>query len=133
MSTEENKRLVVRLFSEAMNNKNPEVVDEIISLSYVNHGFPNTNPGIEGFKEIIEQFTKTFPDMHIDQEVVMAENDMVATKGTWKGTHKGDFMGIAATGKEVEVSFMDMWKFKDGKAVENWVQMDMAGLMQQLR
>ena len=132
MTEEENKKLLIRLFSEGINKKNTEVLDEIISPTYVNHGFPDTNPGIAGFREIVENFTSTFPDINIDFDTIIAEGDMVATMGSWKGTHQGNFMGVSATGKEVHVTFMDMWKFKEGKAIENWVFMDIPGLMQQL-
>jgi predicted ester cyclase len=46
----------------------------------------------------------------------------VANRGTFTGTHQGEFMGIPATGKQVTVKFMDMWRVQDGRAVENWVR-----------
>ncbi|HMD00629.1 MAG TPA: ester cyclase, partial [Ferruginibacter sp.] len=63
---------------------------------------------------------------------VAGDGDIVATRGEWTGTHSGDFMNTPATGKKVKVKYMDMWRLEDGKAVENWVQMDMPGLWQQL-
>jgi predicted ester cyclase len=48
------------------------------------------------------------------------------------GTHRGEFMGIPATNKSVKVSYIDLWRVENGKFVENWVQLDMLGLMQQL-
>ena len=77
-------------------------------------------------------FLTAFPDFHVTLEDVIAEGDKVASRGVWRGTHQGNFMGIPATGKSVAVSYSDIWRFENGKAVENWVQMDMLGLMQQL-
>jgi predicted ester cyclase len=81
---------------------------------------------------MIGMFTDAFPDMRITVEEVIGEGEKVATRGTWSGTHKGSFMGVAATGKSVKIGYIDMWRFENGRAVENWVQMDMLGLMQQL-
>lgn len=132
MSTEANKSLVRRGFEQGMNKRNLNVFDEILAPSYVNHDMPTPQPGPAGMKQVLAMFTGAFPDMQITISAVLGEGDAVATRGSWKGTHRGEFMGIPATGKAVDVKFMDMWRFENGKAVENWVQMDMLGLMQQL-
>jgi predicted ester cyclase len=56
----------------------------------------------------------------------------VVTRGVFAGTHRGDFMGIPATGRKVSIKYLDIWRLENGKAKENWVQMDMLGMMQQL-
>jgi steroid delta-isomerase-like uncharacterized protein len=132
MSTEENKRVVKRLFSEVMNNRNFSVVNEVFDERSIHHGFTYPVVGPDGFKELLNQFVSGFPDMHLEVEKAIAEDDMVVTRGSWTGTHQGDFMGIPGTGKSVKVGYMDMWRMENGKCMENWVQMDIAGLMQQL-
>ena len=77
-------------------------------------------------------FRAAFPDLHVTLEDVFGEGDKVATRGYFTGTHQGEFNGIPATGKQVKVSYIDLWRLENGKAVDNWVQMDMIGLMQQL-
>jgi predicted ester cyclase len=132
MSTEQNKKNIQRLFNEGMNEKKFQILDELISEKYVNHGIPNAPQGVKGFKAIIELFTNAFPDMKINVQEIIADGDSVATRGYFTGTHKGDFNGIGATGKKVRVDYIDFWKMSSGKAVENWVQMDNVGLMQQI-
>jgi len=132
MSTQENKRVVLRLFNEAMNNRNLSILDEVFAPRSVHHGFNYPVVGPHGFRELLEQFFNGFPDMNIEVEKAVAEDDFVATKGTWTGTHDGNFMGIARTGKSVKIGYIDMWRMENGKCAENWVQMDIAGLMQQL-
>ena len=132
MSAEQNKQAVIRLFREGMNKRDFSVAEEIIGDSYVNHGFPGMPAGMEGFRQILNNFITAFPDMQIMQEEVVAEGETVAARGKWTGTNTGGFMGMPPTQKKVEVAFMDFWRFSDGKAVENWVQMDMPALMQQL-
>ena len=132
MSLEENKALLRRVFEEAMNKGNLSVIDELIAPNYVNYSLPLPTPGPEGFKQIIGMFRSGFPYFNITIDDEFAEGDKVGTRGTWHGTHRGEFMGIAPTGKEVTVAYIDIWRVENGKFVENWVQMDMMGLMQQL-
>ncbi|HKY54458.1 MAG TPA: ester cyclase [Anaerolineales bacterium] len=132
MSTEENKNLVRRIFEEGLNQNKPLVFDELIAPSYVNHDFPAPSPGLEGFKMVIGVFRAAFPDMHVTLEEELAEGDKVITRGYFTGTHKGDFQGIPPTGKQIKVKYIDVWRVENGKLVENWVQMDQLGLMQQL-
>lgn len=132
MSTEGNKAAVRRVFEEGINRGETAAIDELIGPAYVNHNLPAPAPGAEGFKQVIQMFRAAFPDLRATPEDVLAEGNQVATRGTFRGTHLGDFMGVAATGKQVAVAYIDIWRVENGKLVENWVQMDMLGLMQQL-
>jgi steroid delta-isomerase-like uncharacterized protein len=126
MATEQNKKIIQRLFKEVMNEQKFNLIDEFISNSFINHGLPNSKPGQAGFREILQMMTKAFPDMKVTAEQYVAEGDSVATRGYWTGTHNSDFMNFPATGKKVKVAYVDFWKITNGKITENWVQMDMA-------
>ena len=65
-------------------------------------------------------------------EQEFADGDYVMHRGYTTATHKGEFQGIAPTGKQVKLNTLDIWRVENGKAVENWVQMDLLGLMQQI-
>jgi predicted ester cyclase len=132
MSTETNKKIVHRIFEEGINQNKPGVFDEVIAATYVNHDFPVPAHGAEGFKMVIGMFKAGFPDLNVILENTLAEGERVASQGYFSGTHQGEFNGIPATGKSVKVKYIDLWRIENGKAVENWVQMDMIGLMQQL-
>jgi predicted ester cyclase len=132
MSTQENKTLVRRIFEEGINQNKPDVFDELIASTYVNYNFPAPAPGVEGFKMVIGLFRAAFPDIQITLEEELAEGDKVSTRGYFTGTHTGDFQGIPATGKQVKVPYIDIWRVANGQLVENWVQMDQLGMMQQL-
>jgi steroid delta-isomerase-like uncharacterized protein len=134
MSTlqEQNKSLVHRFFEVGINENKLDILDEIIASNYVNHDLPAPAPGPEGLRQVVSMFKAGFPDLHATVEATIAEGDRVATRGTITGTHNGPFMNIPPTGKSVKVPFTDIWRIENGKAVENWVQMDMLGLMQQL-
>lgn len=132
MSAEENKALILRGFEEGINEGDDAVFDEVISPGYVNHDMPAPTPGPEGFKQVIGMFRAAFPDLHVEVEDVIGEGGMVCTRGTMRGAHRGEFMGVPATGNSVAVSYIDIWRIEGGKAMENWVRMDMMGMMQQL-
>jgi steroid delta-isomerase-like uncharacterized protein len=131
MSTDQNKEIIRRGFEEGINKRNYAYFDETIGENYVNHMMPQAT-GPEGLKQIVGGFVAGFPDMQITVEDLIAEGDRVATRGFWRGTHTGDFMGIPATGREVTLPYIDVWRLENGKAVENWVSMDMMAMMKQL-
>src|SRR5215216_3844008 len=67
---------------------------------------------------------ESFPDLSITVEDVMAEGDRVAARVVMRGTHRGEFQGIAPTGKRVEVKAIDMFRISNGKIVEHWGHAD---------
>ena len=132
MSTETNKKIILRIFNEGFSQGKFEVFDELISDKFVNHGIPNAPTGINGFRTIVRQFLNAFPDLKINVEQIIAEGDTVACRGFATGTHDGEFMGVQATGRKVRFQFVDFWKLSNGRCTENWVQMDISGVMQQI-
>ena len=132
MSTEENKA-VLRRNEEAFNKGDLAIADETIAPNYVYHGSGGQElKGPEGFKQIITMMRTAFPDLHMTVEDVVAEGDKVAHRLIIRGTHKGELMGIAPTGKQVTVPGANIAHFEGGKQVEVWCTMDLLGMMQQL-
>lgn len=80
----------------------------------------------------IELFEAAFPKYELIAEDMVAEDDKVAVRATFRGTHKGEFFGIAPTGKAVSVSLMLIYRIANGKIVEHWMNADQLSLMQQL-
>lgn len=132
MGTVENQQLVREMFERAINQRDESVFEEFIDQGYVNFDMPLPEPGPAGMKALLGSFFAAFPDMRIVVEQTVGEDDLVCTRGYFEGTHDGDFMGVPATGNKVNVKYMDMWRLADGKGVENWVRLDMLGLMQQI-
>lgn len=133
MSTEENKALTRRIFEEGVNQNKPSVFDELFAPNFAIHDAPfGAQRGPEGFRQLIGMFRTGFPDLRVTIEEELAEGDRVIHRGYATATHKGDFQGIPPTGKQVKINYIDIWRVANGKMVENWVQMDLLGLMQQL-
>ena len=131
--SEANKTVSRRLVDEAFNQGKVDVIEELVAPTFVNHD-PATgdSKGPQGTRELIEGYRTAFPDITITVEEQIAEGDLVATRWTAKGTHKGELMGIAPTGKESTVTGVTIDKIKDGKIVESWNNWDTLGMMQQL-
>jgi steroid delta-isomerase-like uncharacterized protein len=95
-------------------------------------------PGIEGAtgkEAVLNQFQALrtgFPDFTMNLEDMIAEGDRVFIRATMRGTHKGDFVGMPGTGKQIEVPCGDFVRIVNGKAVEHWGVTDTGTMMQQL-
>ena len=133
MSTEENKALVRREYEQGVNPKNFRVRDEVLADNFVAH-FPGHAPihGIEAFREFTSAFFTAFPDLKAAIEDLVAEGDKVAVRQTWRGTHTSDFLRIPPTGKQVTFTSIEVYRVSGGKLAEEWVELDMLGLLQQL-
>ena len=130
---EENKAACKRFYSEAVNQGDFELFDELVSEDFVEHEvFPGLGTDRDSVREFFKMMRTAFPDLKFDVEFMLAEGDRVAAYLTMSGTHKGEFMGMPATGKRFEVACVDIIRMKDGKAVEHWGATDSMKMMQQL-
>jgi predicted ester cyclase len=113
MTLEENKT-IVRKFVEAYNKQNLDLADEFVTSDYVDPDYPQLQ-GLEGLKQMMNMFFKAFPDFHETIEGIIAEEDMVWVHLTYTGTHTGDWMGLAPTGKKITCKAIDIYRIVDGK------------------
>ena len=133
MSAEENRTLILKVIEEVWNRGDLEAVDRYFADDYVDHApLPGQAPGPEGYRAAVAAIREAFPDLHLTLEDIFGEGDKVAFRYTMEGTHRGDFMGIARTGKPVSVGGMIIARIAEGKAVERWANLDTLSLMQQL-
>ncbi len=132
MSAEENSALYHRYIEEVFNKKNLPFIDENFAPDWVNHHGPTGSETLEEFKQRMTKTFATFPDLHFTVEDVVAEGDKVAARWTARGTHMGEFMGIAPTGKQVTIVGTGYIRFEGSKMVEDWTLHDALGMMQQL-
>lgn len=86
----------------------------------------------EELKQHVAFFEAAFPQYELIAEDMIAEGDKVAVRAIFKGTHKGDLMGIAPTGKQVTLPFIIVYRIAGDKIVEHWMSVDQLSLMQQL-
>ena len=131
--SEANKALFRRFIQEVINEKNTDKMDILIGENWLDHNPPpGAAPGVEGMKQMMGMFFAAFPDLNVTIDQLIAEGDIVVGRMTNTGTHQGDLMGIAPTGKSVTFSEIHMVRIENGKAVEHWGNIDDLGMMQQL-
>jgi serine phosphatase RsbU (regulator of sigma subunit) len=88
--------------------------------------------GPEDVKHFVGEFRSAFPDLRLIVEDQLAEGDKVVSRGTIRGTHQGEFRGMASTGEEMEIPGMAVFRFsEEGKVVESWDSYDQLTLMRQ--
>jgi steroid delta-isomerase-like uncharacterized protein len=130
--SEENKALA-REFYQKISAGDLSVIDQQLADDFVDReelpGLPNTRQGVRQF---FEMFRGAFPDLKMSPEDIIAEGDKVVIRARLQGTHSGEFMGIPATGKKIDLPVIDIMRFQGGKAIEHWGAMDSGMMMQQL-
>jgi serine phosphatase RsbU (regulator of sigma subunit) len=130
---EENKASFRRYLEGAWNQSNLEVVDQIFDR-YISHQPDGSvlERGPEDVKRFVSEFRSAFHDLRLIIEEQIAQGDKVVSRGTIRGTHQGEFRGMAPTGKEMEIPGMAVFRFsEEGKVVESWDSYDQLSLMRQ--
>ena len=129
---EKNKQLVARMI-EAINEH--RVGSECWADDMVWRGPAGigTKQGLAQYRAEHQQpFLHAFSDKQAEDRIRIAEGDYVAATGYQEATHSGDWLGIPASGKRVQIRYMDFWRVKDDKLVENWVLIDILDFLAQL-
>jgi len=133
MSVEENKAIARRWNDEVWSKGSLAAIDELLATNFVFHyPAPGVSPDLEGYKQYVTGSRVPFPDFQYTMEDIVAEGDKVAIRWSGRATHKGEFMGIAPTGKQVTMTGISIIRIVDGKIVEEWGEMDMLSMMQQV-
>lgn len=133
-SETDSKTVVRRFIEEIVNDGNYEVADDLIAETYTRHdpGMPDEQHGPSEFVEIIETFREAFPDVKVEMEELIAEEDLVVFRATESGTHEGPFIGVEPTGNSFEMNGLVMHRVEDGKVTETWAHWDTLGMVRQL-
>jgi steroid delta-isomerase-like uncharacterized protein len=119
---------------ECINAGDVDGFGDMLAESFVEHEqAPGLEPTKEGTKQLFRMLIAAFPDLRFDTEDVFGVGDKVTARLHVTGTNKGDFMGIPATGKSINVQAIDILQFDaDGLVKEHWGVMDIMSMMQQL-
>ena len=134
MSTEDNKAIAKQLL-DAWNQNDFATIEDLFASDYVNHN-PPPMPGARGDREgqiqIMRYFREAFPDGGAETLNLVAEGDKVVLHDKVSGTQQGEFMGVPATGREVTIDFIHIFRIANGKIAERWGLVDAMSLMTQL-
>ena len=125
---------LVRRFFEEVDAHNFESVRELVAPDYRDNLPDRAVPAtFDELLEVIKAWHQGFPDLSHSLDEVFSKDDKVVVRGSTRGTHKGEFMGIAPTGRSLELTFICIFRIADGRLAERWTQFDFYSWMEQLR
>jgi steroid delta-isomerase-like uncharacterized protein len=133
MSIERNKQTVRRFFEEVYNQGNLAALHEIVAPDFT---IDSTHaPDLSGparAAHAVEAMRRAFPDLRFTVEELIGEGETVAVRLTWRGTHRGTFLGVAPTGRVVEVEGIEVVRLRDAQIVGGWHLFDALGALRQM-
>ena len=134
MTTQErNKRVVRRFVEEFQNGGNDSAAEELLAADFVDRTpFPGVSPDRDGVKRFFTALRMAFPDLRAKIHDQLAEKDRVATRKTFRGTHRGEFLGISPTGRSIAFDVIDIVRIEDDRIAEHWNVFDLMGLLEQI-
>jgi steroid delta-isomerase-like uncharacterized protein len=128
---EVNKTLVRRFFA-AIESGDFRLFDEIVAQDYDDH-LAGQSPGRETLKRYFSGLRAAFPDLKLPISAMVAEDDRVAVLNSVRGTHRGDFGGLKATGRQIDAMAFQLYRIHNGQLAEHWEVADFATIMRQLQ
>jgi predicted ester cyclase len=129
MTVEDNKELVRSFYDEAINGRDTYACERLLAKGFVHNGVKR---GREGQREAVAYFLAAFQPLRHEILLLLAEQDLVAAHQRWSGRHVGEFLGCAASGREVVFTSTAVLKLADGEIAEAWDEMDSAAIVAQI-
>ncbi|MGE0028181.1 MAG: ester cyclase [Thermoleophilia bacterium] len=124
----------MRAVFERINAGDIDGFGALMAPDFVEHEeLPGFAPDRDGVVAFFKMFTAAFPDLRMNPDAILVDGDTAVARVTATGTHQGEFMGVPATGRPIDVQVIDIIRFlPDGMAAEHWGVFDALGLMQQI-
>jgi steroid delta-isomerase-like uncharacterized protein len=129
-----NKDLVRNFIQDLFTMGDPGAVERYLDPAFLNHDlpFPGASRGRDGMQVAADMFRRACPDWHSDVDQLVAEDDVVVERFTASGTHRGELMGVPATGETLVLTGIQVFRIQGDKIVERWGELDQMGLARQL-
>lgn len=129
---ETNEQIFRILIEQGFSKGDVAVFDKHTSSEFIEHQYGFVPPDVEGVKKAINSLHKAFPDFSLKIEDIIIDSDKVWGRMTGRGTHINQFGPLPPTGKQFEITVIDIMRFRDGKLIEHWGVPDRLALMEQL-
>ena len=130
-SIEQNEAVIYQVLA-LIDERNLDDAFELYALDYIYHGPAGDLRGRDGIRGLWEVFLAGFPDLHSTVQDIISAGDKVVLRWTIEGTHTGEFLGVAPSGKKITLNVTEIFLVENGQLVEAWDQWDRLGLMQQI-
>lgn len=131
-ATEKNKQ-VVREFTRTFKNEhNVDGIDHLFAADFQHHFKQPLPPGLTGFKEVGRMMNRVFPDVVVTEEDLIAGGDKVVERSSAVATHRASMMNETVTNKRIRWTEIHIYRIRDGRIAEHWVEMSMLELLKQI-
>jgi steroid delta-isomerase-like uncharacterized protein len=122
---------LAHLFADIMNSHDARRFAELVSEDYVQHN-PAVGPGRGGVVAFMGHWFETLSDTRVTVEDAFAVGDRVVGRYTYRARHTGSFVGVPASGAEIVMRSIDIWRCEDGHFVEHWDELNLLEVFQQM-
>ena len=125
---------LIRSAFELFNAHEVQACTELLTEDFIINlaGMPFQQHGRQAWRANLEMMLRAFPDLHAEILDAFGEKDRVAVRLMFRGTHRGEFQGVAPTGREVHYDSIELYRVADGRLAEEWIASDIATLMHQI-
>ena len=129
VSSEANGELVRRFYREAIVERDSAACERLLTVDFVHNGEPR---GRAGQRQAVDYFLMAIPDLQHEIELLFGEGDLVAARQRWRGTHGGEFLGVASSGRLLEFTSTAILRVRDGLIAEAWDELDSGAILAQI-
>jgi steroid delta-isomerase-like uncharacterized protein len=127
------KTVVRRLYDDVVNAGNLDLMDELVADDFVEHeALPGMPSDREAPRKMFEMSRQAFPDFRMQVEDMIQEGDKVVARIRMLGTHEGEFMGVPASGNQIDVAAIDIMQVRGDQIIAHWGVTDIASMMEQM-
>jgi steroid delta-isomerase-like uncharacterized protein len=123
-------KAVVERYYDTLRRGEIDGLDDMVAESFVGHAGAGADR--RQLKGELAAFVKAFPDLTIELDHVVAEDDKVSVWATYRGTHKGEFAGVPPSGRPIDIAGWDMIRVDGDRIVEMSSYCNLLGLLTQI-
>jgi steroid delta-isomerase-like uncharacterized protein len=124
-------RALAERFAQSLTDHDLDAFAELLDDEYINHN-RYAQPGKDGSVGIFAAFLSAFEDFRVEVDDIVETDDTLVGRYTYRGRHTGTFLGIPASGTEIEMHSIDIWRVRDGRLREHWDELNTLEVFQQI-
>jgi predicted ester cyclase len=133
MSAPSNETVVRQFFEVVWNQGDVTQIDAFMAPDFISHnGLRVVISDSDGYAKGVAMMRGGLPDLHTTLEILISDGDYVCVRGRDHGTHVGELFGHPGSGREMTMSWIEIFRMRDGKLAEGWLEMDTAAFFAQL-
>jgi steroid delta-isomerase-like uncharacterized protein len=132
LATTSIKEIAEEYANKIWNIKEIDAIDTLVHNDVIIHSAIGDFHGRNHMQQVVRTWLNAFPDLHVSNDIVISENDLVSIQWRAKGTHTGEFKGLAPKGNQISYNGVTVYRIQNNQIVEYWAYINMQHLLEQL-